>query len=669
MNLIKKNSSPKNSGLMLLYLFFVLLVTAVSVYANHLASLAVRAAEFNLEQRMLLVSRIGSGLASLAELNEFQKPEDMAKPRYQALKQKLSRFAAEHSLLNVCYIRLSSTKIQYIIDNNPDPKNQAGLNTPPRDKVLIPGLDSALAGGRAFPNLADYSRDRDGLPAASVLIFDENGRPAAVFRAEVQDRDIFLSRRVFQFITAVQLICGAAVFVIGMHAFWIFRNEAIRSKEQSREKTVLLTRAGAEISGGVREIMELSEIPPAEKLTSEAGSRLGMIQNSARGLLENLKDVLNFSRPEDESLRADETLEAGFPDSPDVFSEPPAAVPHTAGDTQAGSESRDRKHLFVINPISFGRRSDMEAVIADIHAAAADAGAEDYSIYVSNFPRAAISKIRDMADERGAKLFRIYAVGGDGILFDCLNGIIGLENAELAVIPYGNSNDFVRAFGENKEKYFRDIRMQLQSQTIPVDVIFCGHNYAINTCTIGLEAHTVHKAMEVNTRFAPFRSKYGPRLRKLFYNLTFYLCGLTAACTKRIISQNYTITIDGRDFSGDYAGINIANGPCYGGDKNAAIAALPDDGQMDVLLFKSDTSFNIIRIGSRYVTGKYHMFPDHISYKRGREIKVRSKDPLVMQLDGEVFLDTNITARIIPSAVRVVSPGGLSFLRRAEFHD
>jgi hypothetical protein len=82
--------------------------------------------------------------------------------------------------------------------------------------------------------------------------------------------------------------------------------------------------------------------------------------------------------------------------------------------------------------------------------------AADCSIHVSRYLRDAIgviSKYRSGVPE-GA-VVRVYAVGGDGILFDCLNGIVGLRGVELGALPYGNTCDFPRAFGEEALPLFR----------------------------------------------------------------------------------------------------------------------------------------------------------------------------------------------------------------------
>jgi diacylglycerol kinase family enzyme len=57
-----------------------------------------------------------------------------------------------------------------------------------------------------------------------------------------------------------------------------------------------------------------------------------------------------------------------------------------------------------------------------------------------------------------------------------------------------------------------------------------------------------------------------------------------------LLAQEYNINIDGEDLSGVYASVNIANGPCYGGDKSAVVTAVPNDGFIDVLMFKGSST-------------------------------------------------------------------------------
>jgi len=327
------------------------------------------------------------------------------------------------------------------------------------------------------------------------------------------------------------------------------------------------------------------------------------------------------------------------------------------------------KHLFVINPRSFPVQAVMGSVIKEIKECFAGLGADEYTIHISHYPRHAISLIRKTIKEfRYGEKIRVYAVGGDGILFDCLNGIVGLPNVELAAVPYGLANDFIRAFGEDKKAAFRDIRLQVISPAASTDIIHCGNNYALNFCTVGMETDAIMTCLKIYSQFPKNFRKY-QKINYFLYVMLFYFGGATAAFNKKVLKQNYKINIDGEDFSGNYASINIANGPCYGGNMNPVVTAMPNDGLLDALFFKHKSVPRTAGIITKYTKGQFRRYPGDFTFKRFRKIEIQSDDPLLVDLDGEVFFDTSLQVEILPGAVNIVAPGGIEFLKRADVYE
>lgn len=321
-----------------------------------------------------------------------------------------------------------------------------------------------------------------------------------------------------------------------------------------------------------------------------------------------------------------------------------------------------RKHLFVINPVSFMGRTNIETFIAQVKKQFETTPGETYDIQISRFPRHAIQAVREYILGAGPEtVVRVYAVGGDGILFDCLNGIVGLPNAELAPVPYGRTNDFIRSFKEAPEDLFRNIPLLARAPVIPTDILCCGSSYALNLCTVGLESAAILRSVNMQQKL-----KAAPRFLKTsrwIYNITYYLGGFIVLFDREMLKQEYTIAIDGEDLSGVYANVNIANGPCYGGNKSAVVTAVPDDGFMDVLLFKGTGTVRGLTRIFPYLKGRYDRFPNDFTLKRGKIISIRSRDPLIINLDGETFLDTTITVELIPGAVKIAAPNNLSYRR------
>jgi diacylglycerol kinase family enzyme len=255
----------------------------------------------------------------------------------------------------------------------------------------------------------------------------------------------------------------------------------------------------------------------------------------------------------------------------------------------------------------------------------------------------------------------VYAVGGNGILFDCLNGIVGIENAELATVPYGNTNDFVRSFGEDKLPLFRDVAKQISAGTVKTDILYCGSNYAMNFCTVGVESASIMHTMRFTRAF-----DRAIRFSRRIVPFLFILGGIAGIGDRKVREQRYSITLDGERADGAYAAVNIANGPCYGGDKSAVTSAMPDDGILDVLLLKSVSAPKALAILPRYLRGGYYKYPDLFCYRRVRRVEISSETPILVNLDGEVFFDTSLTVEVAPQAVNIVAVDGLGYERRAD---
>jgi YegS/Rv2252/BmrU family lipid kinase len=319
-----------------------------------------------------------------------------------------------------------------------------------------------------------------------------------------------------------------------------------------------------------------------------------------------------------------------------------------------------RRHLFIINPRSFRFVGGTAAIIAEINSYFQRSGQENYQIHVSRYPRDAVGVIRKFAAaEEG--VVRVYAVGGNGILFDCLNGIMGIDGAELATVPYGSTNDFVRSFGEDKPPLFRDIAKQVTAGTIKTDVLNCGSNYAINFCTVGVESASIMCAL----RFTRLLD-WAIRLSRRIVPFIFILGGVASIGDKKLRRQKYSVTLDGQRLDGNYATINIANGPCYGGNKSAVTSALPNDGVLDVLSLKSTGFLQTLAILPRYLRGGYYKFPDLLTYRRAQRVEISSETPILVNLDGEVFFDMRLSVEVVPQAVNIVAVDGLKYERRPD---
>jgi diacylglycerol kinase family enzyme len=312
------------------------------------------------------------------------------------------------------------------------------------------------------------------------------------------------------------------------------------------------------------------------------------------------------------------------------------------------------KHLFIINPKSFWRKTKQNQIVVRIHEFFREKENTEYEIFVSRFPRDAVSFIPLFAKTLPElTTLRVYAVGGDGILFDCLNGIVGLENAELAAIPYGYTNNFIQGFSKNERFLFRILGRQYDAPAIPVDIMRCGKTYGLNYCVTGIEAEAVYYAEEMRVRMEkghPLSQWLGRRLYTQFY----YLGALSAFSDKKMLQQQYEVEVDGERSTGAYQGFSILNSPYYGGNLHPINNAMPNDGILDMLAIQNWGFLRTLIAYPMYTLGRYKMFPRNFIPKRGKKISIRSEDPLRLSIDGEIFYESELDVEILPAAIKFV---------------
>ena len=311
------------------------------------------------------------------------------------------------------------------------------------------------------------------------------------------------------------------------------------------------------------------------------------------------------------------------------------------------------KHVFVFDPKAFfNQQWKMDGILDSIGQYFRTQEKPDFSIQISRYRRHAILLIQEELEKaQPDDIIRVYAVGGEEILYDCLNAVAHFPRMELAIVPHGESSDFLNIFGDGKAEAFREIPDMIKAYSIPTDVIRWGVNYALNSCYIGLNSATAAKLRTL-------KSRLGKRGFLIFSRISAFFNYFFTAFDKQIRSQKYTVVIDDNDYSGSYSLIHVANGPYYGGKKTGASEAIPNDGILNVTLIRSAGPFGTMFSIGRYSGGK--KVKNGISLN-ARKILVRSEKQMWIQLDNEYFQDTSIDINIVRDAVNIVAPDYMKY--------
>lgn len=305
------------------------------------------------------------------------------------------------------------------------------------------------------------------------------------------------------------------------------------------------------------------------------------------------------------------------------------------------------RHVFILNPAA-GKKQKALHLKERIAAAFANEPGETHEIFVTDAPKAAEHIARREA-EKGDPV-RVYACGGDGTLMETASGLLGASNAQLACVPCGSANDFVRAFGA--EDPFLDIAQLIHGEEHAMDAISCNGKLSMNLCSMGMDADV------------GYRMKYFKRWPLVSGPASYGLAVLVTLLHK--IGHELRIVMDVVDDTGahtvertgDYLFALAANGQYYGGGYHGAPLAKLDDGLLDFVLIRTISKVKAIGLLKVYKAGQ-HLDLDICEFFRGTRMKVYAKKPAVVNLDGECTVETETCFEVLPKAVRFILPKSL----------
>jgi diacylglycerol kinase family enzyme len=310
------------------------------------------------------------------------------------------------------------------------------------------------------------------------------------------------------------------------------------------------------------------------------------------------------------------------------------------------------RHIFIINPFA-GKNTDVAALRGEI-TAAADALGVNAEIYDKPGKDALLRYIRDTA-AKGDPV-RFYACGGDGTIYDVVNATFGAENVEIAAIPYGSGNDFVRIFGEKEA--LRNVRSQMNGTARKIDAIEClaaekkgdplvRAGIAVNQCSMGFDA-------EICIKQAAFKKI--PWMKGDFS----YTAALLFCLTRRF-GARLTVQVD--DNPPRTAKMLFAlggNSRWYGGGYKASPNAILDDGLLDCTLIDFMSRSRLIpRIGE-YKAGKHLSWPETRT-RLGKQMHIWAETPAAVNIDGETLTVYEALFALRPASVNFVVPQGATY--------
>lgn len=304
------------------------------------------------------------------------------------------------------------------------------------------------------------------------------------------------------------------------------------------------------------------------------------------------------------------------------------------------------KHIFVVNATS-GKGKAAEDFIPKAEQYLGEHPEIEGEVYITKFGGDAMQYVKKLASS--GEEYRFYACGGDGTLYEVINGAYKYPNSQIAVVPLGSGNDFARILGE-KEK-LQDIDAQVNGTVTKFDLIKAGDRVAINQCSMGYDAEVC--AYQSKTKKLPGVNGEFAYTISLFY------------CLIKKLNNHFTIEVDGKlVYEGPTLFGLCANSRWYGGGYMGAPKAIPDDGLLDCIVVEKDMSrLTIASLANDYKQGK-HLTWDRTHFVRGKKMTIKSTKPAAVNVDGECRTVFESTFEILEAAANIVIPTTSDYLER-----
>lgn len=300
------------------------------------------------------------------------------------------------------------------------------------------------------------------------------------------------------------------------------------------------------------------------------------------------------------------------------------------------------RHIFIINPVA-GNGKFQNDIANTIHAELKDKNIE-YEVYYTEYKGDIEHFLKNKCTDQVPSV--LYACGGDGTLHEIVNVACDFKHVSVGVIPCGSGNDFVKNFSNLYN--FNVITSQIEGKTVHLDLIKANDKLSVSVCNIGLDADAasnMHKFKKI-----PFLSGTSRYFLSVFY------------CLIKKLGKELDVTIDeGINLKGSFLLGVLANGHSYGGGYKCAPLAVVNDGVMDLCFVNKISRFKIMNLIGSYKLGQHLEDPKiskYVTYHRCRQTKIKSKEPLNICIDGEIYLYDEVEFSIVKNALKFWLPNG-----------
>ncbi|PTQ99266.1 YegS/Rv2252/BmrU family lipid kinase [Mucilaginibacter yixingensis] len=286
-----------------------------------------------------------------------------------------------------------------------------------------------------------------------------------------------------------------------------------------------------------------------------------------------------------------------------------------------------RKVLFIINPISGGKKKDSVPGLIKQYL---DADRYEYAIGYT----ASAGHATTLAAEAVGVHDIVVAVGGDGTINEVASGIAGSDTL-FGIIPFGSGNGLSRFLNIPLDVVLA-IKSINNCRVERIDAGKLNGKYFFNMAGMGFDAH-------ISEVFSHHKERgFMSYVRSAFSEVMSFK------------PDTYTINIDGKEVERQAFMLSIANSSQYGNNAHISPMASVQDGLLDVCVVKPFPVWKFLWMASIMFT-KTADKSSAVEIHRGKHIRISRTSEGPIHLDGEPQIaGAELQIDIIPAVLNII---------------
>ena len=230
----------------------------------------------------------------------------------------------------------------------------------------------------------------------------------------------------------------------------------------------------------------------------------------------------------------------------------------------------------------------------------------------------------------------VLCIGGDGTVSETVRGMLG-SGVPLGIIPAGTGNDFIKTLSIPQDP-MAALEVALTGEPRKTDAGVINGKAFANECGTGFDVTVLD---------------YAEKAKKIVKGILPYLYGVICTILHyKPVRVTYSMD-DGEEKTEDVLVIGAGNGRIIGGGICICPEAVPDDGNLDIMIVKDVKKSRLPGYLVKLLRGQIMTIPEAVHFK-AKHVKLRCPG-MRMNIDGEIIR--------MDEADITLSPGGLTVIR------